>query len=481
MNIVEINNHEALIPQGKNKIYNSNVLDTKALKENSTQIIPPTETKEPIHSIRKTDKAISIAKEVALSSIPIYGTIQSFKRGEIGWGIFGIATDILLFIPVVGCGAKLAGAAGRLVVTAMRGGRTLIKDGATVSRTLETGSRTFHTLATIENRIESGDKILAMHTPMKNKFVTTAIRNPPQDNANALVHEKKEVDQPSYKKPLLDPLEGTSTNIIHKNAPEDIAILEFTHTNTKSSIPLPKPNKSILPKPNKSINTKITTATKNFITKSTNALDPRSDLLHKGSNYIYKQGKSLVKKGLLKIEQQKEWKNIPLEHNSFTTIRLGKGLVDLPSKQLDQRFISGLPISKYIIDGKALVNKTPQEKLDKFIKMFPKNDFKTLQLISIYANNSIFSSALSEILIQIPELQRFISENHKTTYTISRLDNRLIKLSAVYERDLKLSHKKDSMENIANRKKDFKRCGIKVDAILSPEKEADMHYSYYLS
>ncbi|EMS36581.1 hypothetical protein, partial [Candidatus Liberibacter americanus] len=40
-----------------------------------------------------------------------YGTIQSFKKGEIGWGIFGIATDILTLVPVLGSSAKLAFAA----------------------------------------------------------------------------------------------------------------------------------------------------------------------------------------------------------------------------------------------------------------------------------------------------------------------------------------------------------------------------------
>ncbi|EMS36730.1 hypothetical protein G653_00745, partial [Candidatus Liberibacter americanus PW_SP] len=43
--------------------------------------IKPTET--PV-----IDNILNIAKEAAISSIPIYGTIQSFKKGEIGWGIF---------------------------------------------------------------------------------------------------------------------------------------------------------------------------------------------------------------------------------------------------------------------------------------------------------------------------------------------------------------------------------------------------------
>ncbi|CAL9917934.1 hypothetical protein LSO9J_50039 [Candidatus Liberibacter solanacearum] len=49
-----------------------------------------------------------MAKEVAISSIPIYGIIQAFKKGEIGWGIFGIVTGALLIVPSIGVGSKLA-------------------------------------------------------------------------------------------------------------------------------------------------------------------------------------------------------------------------------------------------------------------------------------------------------------------------------------------------------------------------------------
>ncbi|MFT4325371.1 hypothetical protein [Candidatus Liberibacter solanacearum] len=59
-------------------------------------------------AVTKKNEIYHLAKEVAISSIPIYGTIQAFKKGEIGWGIFGIVTDALLIVPAIGVGAKLA-------------------------------------------------------------------------------------------------------------------------------------------------------------------------------------------------------------------------------------------------------------------------------------------------------------------------------------------------------------------------------------
>lgn len=61
-----------------------------------------------------------ISKEVALSMIPIYGTVREFQKGNIGWGIFGAITDALTLIPVIGAGAKAIG-------TAIRGGSAAVK------------------------------------------------------------------------------------------------------------------------------------------------------------------------------------------------------------------------------------------------------------------------------------------------------------------------------------------------------------------
>ncbi|MBY7649005.1 MAG: hypothetical protein C4617_00555 [Candidatus Liberibacter europaeus] len=50
-----------------------------------------------------------IAKEVFTSMIPIYGSIQAFKKGNTLYGLFGIIADILTLIHIMALGDKLEG------------------------------------------------------------------------------------------------------------------------------------------------------------------------------------------------------------------------------------------------------------------------------------------------------------------------------------------------------------------------------------
>ncbi len=81
------------------------------------------------HSVNKKEienvpsggaSVVDIAEEAALSAIPIYGTVREFQKGNIGWGIFGIITDVLTLVPIVGAPLKAA-------ATAIRGGETAVK------------------------------------------------------------------------------------------------------------------------------------------------------------------------------------------------------------------------------------------------------------------------------------------------------------------------------------------------------------------
>ncbi len=101
------------------------VTDTKKIAETIT-----------IENVPSTQPSVGeIAADVGLSLIPVYGTIREFQKGNkgnIGWGIFGIATDLLSLVPVVGYGVKAAS-------TAIRGGATAVKAAKTIQIGLAAG------------------------------------------------------------------------------------------------------------------------------------------------------------------------------------------------------------------------------------------------------------------------------------------------------------------------------------------------------
>jgi hypothetical protein len=88
-----------------------------------------------------------ISKEVALSMVPVYGTVREFQKGNIGWGIFGAITDALTLIPVIGAGAKAIG-------TAIRGGCAAVKALRVGLTTAEVTSKI--TTATVAKQFAAG-------------------------------------------------------------------------------------------------------------------------------------------------------------------------------------------------------------------------------------------------------------------------------------------------------------------------------------
>ncbi|WP_354688081.1 hypothetical protein V9J15_01325 [Candidatus Liberibacter africanus] len=157
---------------------------------NATQkqgILPQTENSSPDSVQQKTflEKAKECTKEAAISMIPVYGTIQEFKKGNYGWGIFGIISDIALLVPLVGYGAKAAAGlirgcsvAARVgevgVVTAVRAGEAGV---VTATKAGEAGvvTATRVGIKTNETALRGGDSLLQMKNSLFN--ITEASAN----------------------------------------------------------------------------------------------------------------------------------------------------------------------------------------------------------------------------------------------------------------------------------------------------------------
>ncbi|MBL0848807.1 MAG: hypothetical protein EU981_01715 [Candidatus Liberibacter ctenarytainae] len=415
MSTLPVNNNMIHISQETNKIFKSNALNPGVLKEDLIRTIslPILKTPTPSTSIfgkalsfvkDAVLKAIPIAKEVALSSTPIYGTIRSFKRGEIGWGIFGIATDILLLIPVVGFGAKLAGAAGRLAITSL-------KAGIMSSRVLEIAGNSTRAFDA------AGHSLTGIEASIKSSRLSVPV-------AEQIAH-------PSIKE-----------------------------------------------------------TAKNFAISSARALDPGFELIYKGGKYAYKGGKymtrSLTTNPMKFFKSSFKWSNLkvitppnapPIKEYCFQHFN------KLPENKLFGDFLTDVTRGEYTVNGKKFAAETNHDReiLQKqFISMFPKNDLKQAQLASSYANQAIFGEPVAAIMEKAPHLHAQPVENTHISYTMNSLDNNKIKLSALYERKVSIPDEIDDTIQAAKGDKYFTGYGIKIDAILSPDKAADLHYSYYL-
>lgn len=102
------------------------------LADQST-LTPQNDTQVNQENIQESLSTEELLKEIGTSLIPVYGTIKEFKKGNIGWGIFGIVADTAMLIPVVGAGLKAGAAAirgGSIAVRAARAGAAAADVGA---------------------------------------------------------------------------------------------------------------------------------------------------------------------------------------------------------------------------------------------------------------------------------------------------------------------------------------------------------------
>lgn len=130
------------------------------------------------------DDVSHIAKEAAISAIPIYGTIQSFKKGEIGWGIFGIITDILTIMPVIGFSTRFAGSLIKGSSIAIKVGTTAAAETMKVADVAIKGSQVATKVEAIiqSSKIEAeiAKKIAKENDPAKyygKKFIVQVVRS----------------------------------------------------------------------------------------------------------------------------------------------------------------------------------------------------------------------------------------------------------------------------------------------------------------
>ncbi|WP_354688082.1 hypothetical protein V9J15_01330 [Candidatus Liberibacter africanus] len=127
---------------------------------------PKTETPSPAPVQQKTffEKAKECTKEAAISMIPVYGTIQEFKKGNYGWGIFGIISDATLLIPFVGYGIKAASG--------------LIRGGSIAARIGEAGAVTAAKIGEegVVTATKAGEASIATATKAGESSIVTAAK-----------------------------------------------------------------------------------------------------------------------------------------------------------------------------------------------------------------------------------------------------------------------------------------------------------------
>ncbi|MBY7649452.1 MAG: hypothetical protein C4617_02915 [Candidatus Liberibacter europaeus] len=175
MNISEINTN---ITQNNNL---SKSIETKVL--NPQNNVPSKSTAN--NSANQITHAV---KEALISTIPIYGTIQEFKKGEIRWGIFGAVTDVLLLVPVLGCSAKLIGSLAR--------GAKVAKNAIEIGKTGYVASKVIHggNIA-IKTTTAATEKIHESETIIKNGTISAEYINHVEKKANAALETSNIIDK----------------------------------------------------------------------------------------------------------------------------------------------------------------------------------------------------------------------------------------------------------------------------------------------
>ncbi|AHA27459.1 hypothetical protein [Candidatus Liberibacter americanus] len=385
---------------------------------------------------------LEIAKNAAINSIPIYGTIQAFKKGETKWGIFGIVTDVLTLVPIIGIGSKLIG-------SVIKAGSITTKFG----RTMKGGK------ASIELKNVTSSIIKESNAEIKTEYIPRKII--------------KEEGNISIKK------ETVSVNSINAE------------------------NVTIHSEKNSNINKKIA---KSF----TNIADQKLTSLYNEGKIIYKKGEKIGDKvsgkvdvhtkdmlpytvksapskyfaKTLKTIKQSKWQPANLSKyedimlKEYTDIMF-KDFKDLGNLQLSDKFIRDAARSKYEINGKIGTPKNP-EKTIKLIKEILSKDPKKAQLISAFANQSIFFNISNHLRKNVEGLAGCLLKNRKIIYKIDTMHQDTVKITAKYDADI-LRAKKTKIFDNSTKEIKFKKYGLKMEMTLSEDKVIEAKPYVYVS
>ncbi|KJZ82226.1 hypothetical protein AP064_02600 [Candidatus Liberibacter solanacearum] len=431
---------------------------------------PPNDAKSlsEIENPSSSSKIGETAKEALLSLIPVYGTIQSFKKGEIGWGIFGAITDVLTLVPVVGYGAKMVGALARggnaaikiskvgaiaasatasTYAAATRGGTALAKEGALITKYAMEGESAFNAGSATVKATSS--------TLYESNVITKAADSTHSTSDTAAVLTKKALSSKNTIK--------TSVNTAEMDKIAEKVVEQSTKKTTLA-------NKET-----------IKQASKKFLIASIRAVDPGLELLYNGGKAAIRKSRS-IPEGIMKTSQytkspltKSKWKNIDSISNEYKMVSLSdeslfQNFKKLNKNQLDQQFLLDLNRAEYIIDGKNMKNIDKASQLAYLQKTFA-NDPQKLQIISSYAHQGIFAEGVTYLMEKIPNMVYYGSKNGKSTFTINTLGKEGVRLSAKYTTSLV------SGNNAI--KKPLREYGLKIDTILSPNKAPQFKQSFY--
>ncbi|WP_244613952.1 hypothetical protein, partial [Candidatus Liberibacter asiaticus] len=128
---------QILTQKSENALNNNINKKEPAANLESRSVVTPIDN-QPSH------KTLTCIKEACISMIPVYGTIQEFKKGNYGWGALGIVSDVaLLAIPAAYLGKVLFGLVrGSSIATkiATTGIATVVQEATVMTKTTQEGA-----------------------------------------------------------------------------------------------------------------------------------------------------------------------------------------------------------------------------------------------------------------------------------------------------------------------------------------------------
>ncbi|ACT56922.1 hypothetical protein Q7M48_01580 [Candidatus Liberibacter asiaticus] len=395
-------------------------------------------------------KVKDVAVDVAVSMIPIYGTYREFKKGNYGWGIVGAISDAALLIPVVGYGARAA-------INLVRGGSIALKAGT--AGTMIAAKEA----CTIAQATEKTAKLTAL-----TKEGITSIRT---IEGSSVTIKSESI--------------GTKASISSTNTAEKSAISQKITTNSTTEI---GKTTEVVEESISKINSQLSKSTPQGIwTKALTKADPALESIYqrgkifsntiKNNAFIEKLAHTTkaIDKKIPFIGNQ--WRDINTAHSEFKMVPLSdqtlfRDFQGLCGKNIDNQFILDLNRASFIFNGKKLARDNSAEAIQKLMNQFAKNP-KQLQLISSYANQSIFADSVVHLMQSIPEFAKYASKSGSASkFTAKTLTNGEVAFTAKY------TTKVQAVDKIAG--KPLKEYGLKISGILSPDKATELQRSFYL-
>ncbi|ADR52104.1 hypothetical protein CKC_01765 [Candidatus Liberibacter solanacearum CLso-ZC1] len=423
---------------------------------------PPNDAKSLLDIEKPSSSSSKIgetAKEALLSLIPIYGTIQSFKKGEIGWGIFGAITDVLTLVPVVGYGAKMVGALAR-------GGNAAIKISKAGAIAASATASTYAAATRGGAALADGALITKYAMEGESAFnagsATVKATSSTLYESNVITKAAESTHSTLDKAAILPISKNTIKTSVNTAEMDKIAAKVVEQSTKKTTLSNKKTIKQ---------------ASKKFFIASLRAVDPGLELLYQGGKAAIRKSRSIPEK-IMKTSHslpKNTWKNIdsiPSEYKmvSLSDESLFRNFKQLNKNELDQQFLLDLNRAEYIINGKNMRDTNQKSQLAYLQKTFA-NDPQKLQIISAYAHQGIFADGISYLMETIPNMLSYGSKNGKTTFQINTLGEEGVRLSAKYTASL-------VTENQAI-KNPLREYGLKIDTILFPNKAPQFTQYFY--